>query len=37
VGSNTLATVVVGTDEADEPQHRSCDVRGRSTLWVLIH
>lgn len=22
---------------ADEPQRRSCDVRGRSTLWALFH
>ncbi|AQK87811.1 hypothetical protein ZEAMMB73_Zm00001d038788 [Zea mays] len=32
-----LSTVVVGTDEAYEPQRRSCDVRGRSNLWALIH
>ncbi|KAG8100953.1 hypothetical protein GUJ93_ZPchr0362g4 [Zizania palustris] len=22
---------------SDEPQRRSCDVRGRSTLWALFH
>ncbi|KAG8085770.1 hypothetical protein GUJ93_ZPchr0010g9998 [Zizania palustris] len=26
-----------GVLAADEPQRRSCDVRGRSTLWALFH
>ncbi|KAF8672094.1 hypothetical protein HU200_049779 [Digitaria exilis] len=31
------ALAVAGAGGAYEPQRRSCDVRGRSTLWALFH
>lgn len=31
------AAAAAGTARADEPQRRSCDVRGHSTLWSLFH
>ncbi|CAN6346637.1 unnamed protein product [Urochloa humidicola] len=34
-GGDALAAAVAGG--AYEPQRRSCDVRGRSTLWALFH
>ncbi|CAL4901051.1 unnamed protein product [Urochloa decumbens] len=35
-GGDALAAAVAGGG-AYEPQRRSCDVRGRSTLWALFH
>ncbi|KAL6840181.1 hypothetical protein ACP4OV_029991 [Aristida adscensionis] len=34
-GGDALAAAAAA--RADEPQRRSCDVRGRSTLWALFH
>ncbi|CAL4973084.1 unnamed protein product [Urochloa decumbens] len=31
------AAAAAAAARADEPQRRSCDVRGRSTLWALFH
>ncbi|XP_062186830.1 protein OCTOPUS-like [Phragmites australis] len=36
-GDALAAAVAAGTARADEPQRRSCDVRGRSKLWALFH
>ncbi|KAF8719600.1 hypothetical protein HU200_024341 [Digitaria exilis] len=36
-GGDALAAAVAGAGGAYEPQRRSCDVRGRSTLWALFH
>ncbi|TVU36467.1 hypothetical protein EJB05_18403, partial [Eragrostis curvula] len=40
-GGDALATAAAAAAaaaaRADEPQRRSCDVRGRSTLWALFH
>ncbi|XP_062207471.1 protein OCTOPUS-like [Phragmites australis] len=37
-GGDALAAAVAATAaRVDEPQRRSCDVRGRSTLWALFH
>ncbi|KAL6614149.1 hypothetical protein ACP70R_036419 [Stipagrostis hirtigluma subsp. patula] len=36
-GDALAAAVAAAAGRADEPQRRSCDVRGRSTLWALFH
>ncbi|CAO2195285.1 unnamed protein product [Urochloa humidicola] len=36
-GGDALAAAAAAAGRADEPQRRSCDVRGRSTLWALFH
>ncbi|WVZ98789.1 hypothetical protein U9M48_044174 [Paspalum notatum var. saurae] len=36
-GGDALAAALAGAGGAYEPQRRSCDVRGRSTLWALFH
>ena len=36
-GGDALAAAVAGAGGGYEPQRRSCDVRGRSTLWALFH
>ena len=38
-GGDALAAAAgaAAAARADEPQRRSCDVRGRSTLWALFH
>ena len=36
-GGHALAAAVAGAGGGYEPQRRSCDVRGRSTLWALFH
>ncbi|RLN22330.1 UPF0503 protein [Panicum miliaceum] len=36
-GDALAAAAAAAAARADEPQRRSCDVRGRSTLWALFH
>ncbi|KAJ1286253.1 hypothetical protein BS78_03G339200 [Paspalum vaginatum] len=36
-GGDALAAAAAAARADEEPQRRSCDVRGRSTLWALFH